>query len=31
MDRIIVGPDMLKEMEQQVIHIKQNLKTAQDR
>jgi hypothetical protein len=30
-DRISIGPDMLKEMEQQVIQIKQNLKTAQDR
>jgi hypothetical protein len=30
-DRITIGPDMLKEMEQQVIQIKQNLKTAQDR
>ena len=30
-DRITIGPDMLKEMEQQVIQIKQNLKVAQDR
>jgi hypothetical protein len=28
---ITIGPDMLREMEQQVIHIKQNLKIAQDR
>jgi hypothetical protein len=31
MDRITIGPDMLKEMEEQVIQIKQNLKIAQDR
>jgi hypothetical protein len=31
MDRITIGPDKLKEMEQQVIKIKQNLKIAQDR
>jgi hypothetical protein len=30
-DRITIGLDMLKEMEQQVIQIKQNLKIAQDR
>jgi hypothetical protein len=30
-DIITLGPDMLKEMEQQVIQIKQNLKIAQDR
>jgi hypothetical protein len=30
-DKITLGPDMLKEMEQQVIQIKQNLKVAQDR
>jgi RNA recognition motif-containing protein len=28
---ITIGPDMLKEMEQQVIQIKQNLKVAQNR
>jgi hypothetical protein len=28
---ITIGPDMLKEMEQQVIQIKQNLKIAQKR
>jgi hypothetical protein len=31
MDRITIRPDMLKEMEQQVMQIKQNLKIAQDR
>jgi hypothetical protein len=31
MDRIAIGSDMLKEMEHQVIQIKQNLKIAQDR
>ena len=31
MDRITIGTDMLKEMEQEVIHIKKNLKIAQDR
>jgi hypothetical protein len=30
-DRISIGLDMLKEMEQQVIQINQNLKIAQDR
>jgi hypothetical protein len=30
-DRITIGPNMLKEMEQQVLQIKQNLKTTQDR
>ena len=30
-DRVIVGPEMLKDMEEQVVKIKQNLKTAQDR
>jgi hypothetical protein len=30
-DRITIEPDMLKEMEQQVIQIKQNLKIAQDK
>jgi hypothetical protein len=28
---IILGPDMLKEMEQKVVQIKQNMKIAQDR
>jgi hypothetical protein len=30
-DIITIGPDTLKEMEQQVIQIKKNMKTAQDR
>jgi hypothetical protein len=30
-DRITIRPDMLKEMEQQLIQIKKNLKIAQDR
>jgi hypothetical protein len=30
-DRTIVGPELLKEMEDQMIKIKQNLKAAQDR
>ena len=30
-DRITIKPDMLKEIEQQVIQIRQNLKIAQDR
>jgi hypothetical protein len=30
-NRITIGPDMLKEMEQQVIQIKQNLKVDQNR
>ena len=30
-DKITIGPDMLKEMEQQVIQIKQYLKNSQDR
>jgi hypothetical protein len=31
MNKITIGPNMLKEMEQQVIQIKKNLKIAQDR
>jgi hypothetical protein len=31
MDIITIGPDMLKEMDQQVIQIKKNMKIAQDR
>jgi hypothetical protein len=31
MNRVTIGPDMLKEMEQQVTQIKQNLKVAQNR
>jgi hypothetical protein len=30
-DKIILGPEMLKEMEQEVIKIKQNLKASQNR
>ena len=30
-DRVIVGPKMLKDMEEQVVKIRQNLKIAQDR
>ena len=30
-DRTVVGPDLLREMEEQMIKIKQNLKAAQDR
>jgi hypothetical protein len=30
-NRITLGPEMLKEMEQEVIKIKQNLKTTQDK
>jgi hypothetical protein len=30
-DRTVVGPDLLKEMEDQMIKIKQNLKSSQDR
>jgi hypothetical protein len=30
-DRITIGPDMLKEMEQQVIQINKSMKIAQDR
>jgi hypothetical protein len=30
-DREVVGPDLLREMEEQMIKIKQNLKVAQDR
>ena len=30
-DRIVLGPDLLKEMEQQVSKIRQNMKAAQDR
>lgn len=31
MERITIRSDMLKEMEQQVIQIRQNMKAAQDR
>ena len=30
-DRVIVGPEMLKDMEEKVVRIKQNLNIAQDR
>ena len=30
-DRVVVGPELLKEMEDQMIKIKQNLKVVQDR
>ena len=30
-DRVIVGPKLLKDMEDQMVKIKQNLKVAQDR
>jgi hypothetical protein len=30
-DRAVVGPEMLKEMEEQMLKIKQNLKATQDR
>ena len=30
-DRVIVGPEMLKDMEEQVVKIRKNLKIAQDR
>jgi len=30
-DRAIVGPELLKEMEEKMLKIKQNLKDAQDR
>ena len=31
MNRVVLGPDLLKEMEQEVVNIRQNLKAAQDR
>jgi hypothetical protein len=31
MDRITIGPDMMKEMEQQVVQIRKNMKISQDR
>jgi hypothetical protein len=30
-DRVVVGPELLKEMEDQMIKIKHNLNAAQDR
>ena len=31
MNRVVLGPELLKEMEQEVVKIKQNMKDAQDR
>ena len=30
-NRVVLGPELLKEMDQEVVKIKQNLKAAQDR
>jgi hypothetical protein len=30
-DRVVLGPEFLREMEDQVVKIKKNLKAAQDR
>jgi hypothetical protein len=30
-DRVVLGPELLKDMEDQMVRIKQNLKAAQDR
>ena len=30
-NRVVLGPELLKEMEQEVVNIRQNLKAAQDR
>ena len=30
-DRVVVGPDLLREMEEKMLKIKQNLKVSQDR
>ena len=30
MNRVVLGPELLKEMEQEVVKIRQNLKAAQD-
>ena len=30
-DRVIVGPELLKDMEDKMVKIKQNIKVAQDR
>jgi hypothetical protein len=30
-DRMVLGPEFLKDMEDQMVKIKQNLKAAQDR
>ena len=31
LNKVVLGPKLLKEMEQEVVKIKQNLKVAQDR
>ena len=31
MDRVVIGPELLKEMEQEIVKIRKNLKAAQDR
>ena len=31
MNRVMLGPELLKEMEREVVKIRQNLKAAQDR
>ena len=31
MNRVVLGPEFLKEMEQEVVNIRKNLKAAQDR
>ena len=31
MNRVVIGPEMLKDMEQKVVKIRQNLKASQDR
>ena len=30
-DRVVLGPELLKDMEDQMVKIKQNLKESQDR
>ena len=30
-NRVVLGPELLKEMEQEIVNIRQNLKAAQDR
>ena len=30
MNRVVIGPELLKEMEQEVVKIRKNLKEAQD-
>ena len=31
LNRVVIGPKLLKEMEQEVVKIRQNLKVSQDR